>query len=388
MEKIKLVIGITAPQSVDLLNGQLNYFVNRDFVVYLLAPDHPQVVEFCKKEGAIHIPIGIERNIMISKDIVTLFKLIRIFRKYRPDIVNLGTPKISLLGMIAAYLTKVPVRIYTCRGFRFEHESGRFRSFLIGTERLISKLSHRVICISKSVARLGIVEKIFTEDKTVHIGNGSSNGLNLSIFNPSTVSESKIKELKDRYNLNGHFVFGFLGRLVDRKGINELLDAFEKVYEKDQNNRLLVVGRPYFDQIKDSTLMDRYNNHPGVVMTGIQPALEVPALMKLMNVFVLPAWWEGFGNVLIQAAAMGIPIISTKSTGCMDAVSDNYNGVLIDPYDTNALIDAMLSAAENYDTFRIYGTNGLEWVKNFDQKLIWQGQESIYLDLLAKNNCN
>lgn len=385
MRSLKIVIGITAPQSVDLLNGQLNYFILKGYDVYLLAPNHQQVVDFCKKEGAKHIPIEIERNIVLAKDIVSLINIIRIFKKLKPDIVNLGTPKISLLGMIAAYLTKVPVRIYTCRGFRFEHEKGKFRKFLIAIEKLISKCSHKIICISKSVADLGIRENIFQKSKTIHIGNGSSNGLNLKIFNPNSVSIGKLNMLRDAYKLNGYFVFGFLGRLVDRKGINELLDAFDSVYQKNKDVRLIVVGRPYFDQIRDTSLMDRYNSHPGVIMTGIQPALEVPTFMSLMNVFVLPAWWEGFGNVLIQAAAMGVPIISTKSTGCIDAVCDGYNGILIEPYNVKALEDAMLNAYHNYKEFKQLGINGLDWVKNFDTEIIWKGQEDLYLLLSDKN---
>src|SRR5690606_9986027 len=105
--QIRLFIGITAPQSIDLLNGQLNYFFECNYKVFLLAPSDEKVSDFCERENAIHIPIGIERNISILKDVYTLIHLISLFRKYKPDIVNLGTPKISLLGMLAAVLSGV-----------------------------------------------------------------------------------------------------------------------------------------------------------------------------------------------------------------------------------------------------------------------------------------
>ena len=120
----KLVIGITAEGTVNLLQGQLDYFKSLGYETYLLGPYSERSAAFCKNEGCEHLVINIEREISPLKDLRTLWTIIMIFRKVKPDIINLGTPKVSLLGMIAGFIVGVEKRIYTCRGFRFEHEKG------------------------------------------------------------------------------------------------------------------------------------------------------------------------------------------------------------------------------------------------------------------------
>lgn len=380
----KLIIGITAEPSVDLLNGQLKHFLKEGYDVYLMAPKTPRVEAFLEEEKAKLLPITIERTISPIKDLKTLIEIVRILRKINPDIVNFGTPKVSLLGMLAAKITKVPLRIYTCRGFRFEHEKGFTRSFLIALEKVTAACAHKVICISNSVRDLGIKEGIFKFEKTVHIAKGSSNGINLNLFNPANINKQDIDRLRVEYELDGTYVFGFVGRIVDRKGIAELYSAFDNYYKKNSKARLLMVGRPFWDQVKDITLIDKYNNHPGIIMTGVIPQKEIPLYLKLMDVFVLPAWWEGFGNVLTQAAAMGVPIISTHATGCKDAVCDRFNGKLIKPYSINELEDMMEYFYNNPDEVKKMGENGIEWAKNFSPDIIWGGMNELYKTVESK----
>jgi glycosyltransferase involved in cell wall biosynthesis len=380
--QIRLFIGITAPQSIDLLNGQLNYFFEQNYKVYLLAPLDDRVADFCKRENAVHIPIRIERNISLLRDMYSLFQLISVFKKYKPDIVNLGTPKISLLGMLAAFLSRVKVRVYTCRGFRFEHETGPLRYLLLMIERMVSLLAHKVICISRSVMDTGIREGVFKREKVVVIGAGSSNGVNLDLFNPSNVRTDAQEEVINRYQLRGRFIYGFIGRLIDRKGINELFHAFDEVYRSEHSARLLVVGRPYWDQIKKPQIIEMMKRHPGIIMVGIQPRDLIPLYLSIMNVFVLPAWWEGFGNVLVEAAAMGKPIITTRTTGCRDAVKEGFNGVLVDPYSVDDLTDQMRRFYLDYRLRQTLGSNGISWSRNFKPQSIWDGQKVVYEELL------
>ncbi len=373
----KVIIGITAPPSVDLIVGQLNYIQKNGFEVALLAPKHERVVEYCNKEGVRLIPIEIERNISLFRDIKTVIQLIKIFRKERPDIINLGTPKISLLGMIAGKVSKVPYRIYTCRGFRFEHETGKFRIALIFLEKITASCAHKVFCISKSVKDLGVDLALFPENKARLIACGSSNGVDLTLFSPSNLKSGKISDLKEEFSLGSDFVYGFVGRLVDRKGIRELYEAFSEVYEFDKNCKLLIVGRPYWDQISDITIIDKLNSHPGIIMTGFQLLEDIPYYLSLMDTFLLPAHWEGFGNVLIQASALGVAIVATNVTGVKDAVSDGFNGVLVKLGDKKALIEAMIEIKKNDELRTEFSKNGIEWSKNFEPSLIWQG----YVDL-------
>jgi glycosyltransferase involved in cell wall biosynthesis len=377
--KKKLVLGITDESSVTLIKGQLAYFKDLGYETYLLSPYSERSAKFCENEDCELLMINIEREISFWKDIKTLFQIIKILRSIKPDIINLGTPKVSLLGMIAARILCVERRIYTCRGFRFEHERGIKKKILIIVEKIISFFAHKIVCISKSVEDLGIKNKIFSDGKTIVINKGSSNGINLALFNPNEKKHHDFKvDLQKKYYLEDKIVFGFLGRVVDRKGINELFDSFCKIYLKNSNSRLLVVGPFDMSQISDKELVKKVNDHPGIINYGRVKQEEVPGIMLCMDIFVLPAWWEGFGNVLIQAAAMGIPVISTEGTGTIDAVSNGYNGILVPVKDKLRLQFAMEKLMNDRDERNVFGKNGIEWAKNFDSKIIWDNLNELY----------
>lgn len=379
MNKKKLIIGITAEGSVNLLLGQLAYFKSLGYETYLLAPYSERSAKFCKDEGCEHLIISIEREISLLKDLKTLWVIFKIFNKIKPDIVNLGTPKVSLLGMLAAFVLGVPKRIYTCRGFRFEHEVGMKRNVLIVMEKITSFFAHKIICISNSVEILGIKNKIFAKNKTIVINKGSSNGVNLSLFNPNEEIYHQVKrEIQQKFDLKNKFVFGFLGRIVDRKGINELFEVFCDLYNENNNVRLLLVGPFETSQIANKNLVNLINQHPGVINYGRVKQEEVPSFMLAMDVFMLPAWWEGFGNVLVQAAAMGIPVISTTGTGTVDAVSDGFNGILVPTKNRLMLKEAMIKLVSDQEIRNNFGANGLEWSKNFDREIIWNEMHKIY----------
>ncbi|MGY6522260.1 MAG: glycosyltransferase family 4 protein [Mongoliitalea sp.] len=374
----KLIVGITAEGSVNLLLGQMAYFKSLGYQTYLLAPYSERSANFCKNEGCEHLVITIEREISLWKDLQTLWQIIRIFSKVKPDIVNLGTPKVSLLGMIAAFILRVPKRIYTCRGFRFEHEEGSKKQILVLMEKITAYLSHQVICISNSVQDLGMEYNIFDTKKSLVINKGSSNGVNLSLFDSQKIQSEKKNEIELKYDLQGKFVFGFIGRIVDRKGIQELMEVFDEMYSENQNLRLLLVGPFEMAQITDKSLLDKADKHPGVINIGRVMQDEVPPYLSLIDVFVLPAWWEGFGNVLIQAAAMGTPVISTNATGTKDAVNDGFNGVLVPVKNKQRLKEAMIRMFLQEDQRKLMGENGRIWAQNFDRELIWQAMEKMY----------
>lgn len=379
MKSKKLIIGITAEGSVNLLLGQMAFYKSQGYETFLLAPYSERSATFCKNEGCEHLIIDIEREISPLKDLKTLWEIYKILKAVKPDIINLGTPKVSLLGMIAAFVVGVPKRIYTCRGFRFEHETGNKRKVLIAMEKITSFFAHKVICISNSVENLGVKHHIFKKSKSIVIHKGSSNGINLSLFNPNEPNFINVKnELEQKYNLKDKFVFGFLGRIVDRKGINELFEVFCQMYQTNKNIILFLVGPFEISQIEDKSLIEKIDNHPGIINYGRVKQEEVPGFILAMNVFILPAWWEGFGNVLVQAAAMGIPVISTTGTGTIDAVSDGFNGILIPIKDKKKLREAMVMLYNEIILRQKFGNNGMVWAQNFNREIIWQELHNIY----------
>jgi len=373
----KLIVGITAEGSVGLLTGQLRYFKSKGYQTYLLAPRSERTIAYCENEGCILLPVDIKRDISILSDLKSLMAIIRILIKIKPDIINFGTPKVSLLGLIAARITRIKRRIYTCRGLRYEHEKGMLKQLLMMMERITVFCAQDIICISPSVREAGIRDGIFPRSKCLVINNGSSNGIDLDYFDRVKVLEDERQGLRGSLGFSEkNIVFGFLGRIIDRKGINELYRAFDRIYNELPDARLLVVGPAETSQLNDPGILDKLKNHPGIVWPGRTD--KVPLYLSIMDVLVLPAWWEGFGNVLIQAAAMGVPVISTTGTGTIDAVTDGYNGILVPVKDDKRLEEAMHQLYLD-DELRIdMGNNGIEWAKNFSNEIIWEGMEELY----------
>lgn len=373
----KLIVGITAPGSVILIAGQLRYFKDLGYQTYLMAPNHERVIDYCRNEGCIHLPVDLEREISLLKDLKALYQVIRHLRKVKPDVVNFGTPKVSLLGMIAAKLLGVKNRIYTCRGFRFEHETGMKKTILVGMEKITARFAHKIICISNSVRDLGLNNGIFSASQSLVIHKGSSNGIDLKRFNPNQINAADSADLKKQLGYTEtHFVFGFVGRLIDRKGIKELYEAFANLYRENDKLKLLIVGPVEESQISDLSLINNMQQHPGILLVGTQS--NVPLYLSVMDVFCLPAWWEGFGNVSVQAAAMGLPVIATDVTGSKDAVSKDFNGLLISPKSVSALQHAMQFLHEDEQKRQELGRNGLVWATNFDSKMIWDSMHQLY----------
>jgi len=375
----KLIIGVSYEGSVNLLEGQMTYFKDLGYKTYLLSPKGPRAEKYCQNEQCELIPIAIEREISLVSDFINLIRIIFIFLKYKPDIVNLGTPKVALLGLIAAKITGVKRRIYTCRGFRFEHESGMKRKILVQMEKITGFCSHRIICISPSVEKFALENNLFPKEKTLVINYGSSNGVNLNLFNDKNITENQKNNLKQDLKLLDKFIFGFVGRLADRKGIKELVDTFLEIYKSNDTTRLLIVGPIENSQIKETSIIETLKNHPGIIFTGNKLLHEIPLYMSIIDVFVLPAWWEGFGNVLVQAAAMKVPVITTDATGTKDAVRHDYNGLIIPKYDTQELKTAMLRLYSDRELREKFGENGKIWSSNFNNKIIWDGMNKLYL---------
>lgn len=374
----KLILGITVPQSKIFLYGQISYLSRKGYHVYLMTAYDDAIENFCNKEGCTYLRVNTVRDVSFLKDIAALLRILLYFIKIRPDIVNVGTPKMGLLGIVAAKLTLVRNRIFTCHGLISEKKLGLYGdTFLKLIDRLPGVLATKIICVSPSIKE--VREKLFKETKCIVINKGSCNGFDLSRFSQNNVSDNEKQNLKHKLSITDSFIFGFVGRLVDEKGIRELYDAFSCLYNENGKIRLLVIGGVELASFKDKSLLDKMKNHPGILLVGIQ--YNIPLYLSIMNVFVLPTWREGFGNVLVEAAAMGVPVISTLVTGCKDAVSDGYNGILVPARNVEELRQKMLLLYNNNELRNKLGTNGLDWAKNFRNEVIWQGLEQVYESL-------
>ncbi|MBB3182479.1 glycosyltransferase involved in cell wall biosynthesis [Halomonas fontilapidosi] len=380
-----VVTAITSHVSAVLIRGQLKYIKDNNFLPVLVSSPGQSVRDLAAVEGVQLYEIPMEREPSLFKDIGSLFRLIMLFIRLRPAIVNAGTPKAGFLCMIASFVCRVPGRVYTIRGFRHESLSGVRCWLMKCCEKLSCTLSNKVVCISSSVALQGLNEKILKEESYQLNGIGSSNGLNLDRFDPTRTDLTPVNKIKENIGFkNDNFIIGFVGRIVDRKGVDELVDAFLRLNSQYPHTRLLLIGPYEAEQSVSDVTLDRIESHVNITRLGFVE--DVENYYRIMDLFVLPAHWEGFGNVLIEAAAMEVPVIACNVNGTKDAVSDGFNGMLVPPKDVDALHDAIRSYILDGELRYEHGRNGRLWAQKFSNVLIWEDLLKLYRSLLTIKN--
>lgn len=378
MEKRKKIIRMTAhSRTLTLLKGQIGYLA-KHYDLLLVAKDSGGFKEFAESEGVKYRDIDIKREISITSDIKSLFSLYNLFRKEKPDIVHANTPKGALLGMVAAKLAGIKHRIYNVNGLRFETATGKLRKLLILMEKIACACATKIIPQSNGVADVLRREKITKKPlKVIH--NGSGNGVDIEYFNPEI--PEIIKEAKDiRNNFDG-INFVFVGRLVGDKGVNELVEAFDRLSKENYNVQLYLVGgkEQDLDPIKSETLLTIEEN-PSIFAVGTQK--DVRPYLKASDVFILPSYREGFPNVVLEALSMGLPVIVSDVNGGPDAVKDNFNGFVIPKKNQEALYEKMKLLASDPELRMTLAKNGRPFViEKFNRPDLWKATLEMYNNL-------
>jgi len=364
------------------MQGQLQYLRDNGFDAMVISPAGKQLEQAACIEGVSAIEVPMVRKIAPLSDLVTLWRLWCIMRALRPTITNVGTPKAGLLAGFAAWLSRVPCRFYTLRGLRFETTKGLTRRILVCADRLSCRLAHRVICVSKSVRDKAIASGLAGRERTVVFGSGSSNGVDVSHFEPTPKMTRHAAELRSELGIPWHApVVGFVGRLTRDKGVPELAEAFLRLSEAFPNLRLLLLG-PFEDEDPLPVETRRFlQTHPNVISRGLidDPAPYYP----LMDVLVLPSHREGLPNVLLEAQAAGIPVVAAGATGNVDAVIHGETGLLFPVGDIGALAERVTRLFSDRALANKLALAGQDRIKReFRQVDVWEGLRQEYLGLL------
>lgn len=376
--KKKIIRVTTVSTSLDaLLKGQLK-FLGKYYDVVGVASDVGTLDNVSKRENIRTIDVSIQREINIKKDIKSLISLIRLLRKEKPNIVHANTPKGSLLSMVAAWITRVPHRVYTVTGLRFETTSGRFRRLLILMEKITCACATKVIPEGDGVKETLIREEI-TKKPLQKILNGNINGIDLNYFNRS---RSIVQTAMNIKSPTDSFTFCFVGRIVKDKGINELVNAFNMLNKEHKKTHLILVG-PFekeLDPVEPQT-EELISNHENISFVGYQN--DIRPYLAASDAFVFPSYREGFPNVVLQAGAMELPSIVTDINGCNEIIIDGENGKIIPPQDTKALYKAMKYFVEHKDDIvKHMATNARPMIESrFDQKMVWNAILDMYNSL-------
>lgn len=346
--KKKLIRITTIPLSLNLLLQNQLKMLNVHFEVIALSSPGADLDLVSKREGIRTIQVPMKREISVWHDLLSLFRMVLVFIRERPDIVHSNTPKGSLLSMIAGFLTMVPVRIYTVTGLRYETEEGFRKQLLIYMERITCRFATHVIAESNGVHKMICNDRLFSG--RIHIiGNGNINGLDVKFWNPEHVDKSQKFFLQRKYAIeNDDFVFIFIGRLVGDKGVNELVKAFKAF--SNLTVKLLLVGPMEIDlDPLEVDVLQEIETNPNIILTGFQS--DVRLFLSIAHSLILPSYREGFPNVLLQGGAMGLPLISTDVNGAIDLIIEGRNGLIIKKKNVNELESAMKYMIKNYKRF-------------------------------------
>ena len=377
-----VVHAITDSMSTVLIRGQLAWLKGNGFDPALVCSPGPKLDNIAKEEDIPVFPIEMTRVISPLVDLRSFAHIWRVLRRIRPVICNAGTPKAGLLVGLAAWLTRVPCRIYTLRGLRLETAKGLKRVILTISERLSCLAAHRVVCVSASLQERAIDLKLVPRHKAIVLGAGSSNGVDSQRFAPTGERAAAASELRATLGIGREVpVIGFAGRLTRDKGIPELVAAFEAVCQKVPEAVLLLVGDYEAGDPVAVDLRDAIEADPHIRHVAFNSKIDL--YYPVMDLFVLPTHREGFPNTVLEAQAFGLPVVTTAATGAMDSVEEGATGLLVPVGDSDKLAEAIVSLLSDPRRMQAMGRRGRDRVlRSFRNEIVWEALASLYRVML------
>ena len=344
-------------------------------VVAVSSPDG-ELDEIAQREGIPVIGVPMSRPIAPLRDLVSLWRLIRVFRRKRPTMVHSITPKAGLLSMIAAWICRVPVRLHTFTGLVFPTATGLKKRILILTDRITCACATHIVPEGEGV-KADLINYNITRKPLQVLGYGNIRGIDLDHYRRSPEVMEKALTLR-KPNL---FTFVFIGRVVRDKGIDELVEAFSLLHSEHPQTRLILVGRAEdnLDPVSPNT-RSAIASHPAIEAVGSQS--DVRPWLAASDALVFPSYREGFPNVVIEAGALDLPSIVTDINGSREIIVHGQNGIIVPPRNAQALLQAMTQFVQNPQATQAMALKARKMIasrfeKSFVQKCLFDYYKQI-----------
>ena len=297
--------------------------------------------------------VDIQRGISLGKDLKALFQLTKYFRSERFDAVHSVTPKAGLLTAMAGFFAGVPIRIHIFTGQVWANLKGPKRWLLKYMDKVLVLFGNHFLVDGEGQRQYLIQQGILKEKNSKVLGKGSICGVNLERFNADATMRAEAR--KEVNVKDDQIVFAFMGRLNHDKGLYELLPAFDKLAEDYKNVFLLLFGA---DEENVASHFGEYKhlNDSNFLYYGL--TREPQKMLQAGDVFVLPTYREGFGSSVIEASALGLPVICSDAYGVKDAMVDNVTGLRCKVGDVESLYNAMKAFVDNPGLIKKLGDSG------------------------------
>ena len=340
---------------VSQLKSQAEYFRDLGMQVVLVSSEGSEWSKIIVGKGLSVKIINIPRSLAPWQDFIALFRLILFFSRKRFDIVHSTTPKAGLLAAIAGFITGIPIRLHTFTGQPWVMLAGVMRGISRASDKLIGVLNTKCYADSPSQAQFLVTEGVISSRKIAVIGQGSLAGVDMGRFNPDQWSLSTKHEIRKVLGIAvSSKVIIYVGRISPDKGIAELIAAFYELLKMNYDINLILVG----PQDEDCGGIGSLDLNEAVRCLRIHYIGYTGCPEKhlaISDIFCLPSYREGFGTVVIEAAAMGLPTVGTSIYGLIDAVVDGETGILVPPRNDHALLEALKRLLDHPDELKKMG---------------------------------
>ena len=379
MYRKKIIRTSTVSTSLNTFcRGTLRRLAQTYDVVAVSTPDD-ELHEMAQREGVRVVGVTMRRPISPLHDLRSLLRLIRVFRRERPDMVHSITPKAGLLSMIAAWVCRVPVRLHTFTGLVFPTATGLKKKILMLTDRITCACATHIVPEGEGVKN-DLINYGITRKPLRVLGYGNVRGVDMQHYSRTP----EVMAAAQPIMRSGVFTFVFVGRVVRDKGINELVQAFARLNAQEPATRLILVGR-FEDDLDPVLPQTRQTIEQNDSIEAVGSQADVRPWLAASDALVFPSYREGFPNVVLEAGAMGLPSIVTDINGSREIIVEGKNGVIVPPRDADALYAAMLRFIEAPAEVAQMAANAREMIASrFEKSFVEQCLFDYYKEILGE----